>query len=144
MASDRMNSELMAADLRSRLRLLGLAYLVLFAALVAVGVAVALSVDPHFGEPAFRLQVSLSRSSERHAGAVSPGERSSAAPNSAALYAGPAVVADPALIERTDMGPLPRIATNGTMPMQAYAAPSGDSTKPRVAIIISGLGISAK
>ena len=28
--------------------------------------------------------------------------------------------------------------------MQAYAVPAGDSTKPRIAIVISGLGVSAK
>ena len=90
MAADRMNSEIMAADFRSRLHRLGLAYLVLFAALVAAGVGVALSGDPHFGEPAVRLQVSLSRSSERHAGAAPAGERSSAAPGSARFRRRPA------------------------------------------------------
>jgi hypothetical protein len=44
----------------------------------------------------------------------------------------------------TDRGPLPRIAADGRTPMQAYAAPGGDSTKPRIAIVISGPGISAK
>ena len=57
---------------------------------------------------------------------------------------GHALVADPALIEKTPQGPLPRIADNGTPPMRAYAAPVISSGKPRIAIIISGLGISAK
>ena len=41
-----------------------------------------------------------------------------------AIYAGRALVADPALIEQTDDGPLPRIADDGRTPMAAYA-PSG-------------------
>src|SRR5262249_15350335 len=60
------------------------------------------------------------------------------------VYAGAALVADPALIETTDQGPLPRIAADGRAPMRAYAVPAPDSAKPRVAIVVSGLGISAK
>jgi hypothetical protein len=60
------------------------------------------------------------------------------------VYAGRALVADPALIEQTDQGPLPRIADDGRTPMAAYAPPVGAAKGPRVAIVISGLGISAK
>ncbi len=60
------------------------------------------------------------------------------------VYAGKALVADPALIEQTDQGPLPRIADDGRTPMTAYAPPSGTDKQPRIAIVISGLGISAK
>jgi polysaccharide deacetylase 2 family uncharacterized protein YibQ len=60
------------------------------------------------------------------------------------VYAGRALVADPALIENTAQGPLPRIAADGTPPMRAYAAPALDNGHPRIAIVVSGLGISAK
>jgi polysaccharide deacetylase 2 family uncharacterized protein YibQ len=60
------------------------------------------------------------------------------------VYAGRALVADPALIEQTDDGPLPRIADDGRTPMAAYAPPVGAVKGPRIAIVISGLGISAK
>jgi hypothetical protein len=60
------------------------------------------------------------------------------------IYAGRALVADPALIEQTDDGPLPRIADDGRTPMAAYAPPVGAAKGPRIAIVISGLGISAK
>jgi uncharacterized protein len=53
-------------------------------------------------------------------------------------------VADPALIEKTPQGPLPRIADNGMTPLRAYAPPVVAEGKPRIAIVISGLGISAK
>jgi hypothetical protein len=54
------------------------------------------------------------------------------------------LTADPALIENTQQGPLPRIADNGTTPMRAYAPPVAASVKPRIAIVISGFGISSK
>jgi uncharacterized protein len=58
-------------------------------------------------------------------------------------YAGKALVADPALIEKSPLGPLPRIADDGRKPMTAYAAPAAQG-KFRIAIVVSGLGISAK
>jgi polysaccharide deacetylase 2 family uncharacterized protein YibQ len=60
------------------------------------------------------------------------------------VYAGRALIADPALIEQTDAGPLPRIADDGRTPMAAYAPPVAATKSPRIAIVISGLGISAK
>jgi len=60
------------------------------------------------------------------------------------VYAGRALVADPALIENTAQGPLPKIGADGTPPLRAYAAPALDNGHPRIAIVVSGLGISAK
>jgi polysaccharide deacetylase 2 family uncharacterized protein YibQ len=59
------------------------------------------------------------------------------------VFAGTALVADPAMIENSPMGPLPRIADDGRKPMNAYAAPAAQG-KLRIAIVVSGLGISAK
>lgn len=59
------------------------------------------------------------------------------------IFAGHALVADPALIENSPLGPLPRIADNGLTPMAAYAAPAAKG-KFRIAIVVSGLGLSAK
>jgi polysaccharide deacetylase 2 family uncharacterized protein YibQ len=61
------------------------------------------------------------------------------------VYAGKALLADPALIEQTSEGPLPRIADDGRTPMQAYAPPPPPlkGRKP-IAIVVTGLGISAK
>jgi polysaccharide deacetylase 2 family uncharacterized protein YibQ len=51
---------------------------------------------------------------------------------------------DPALIEQSSFGPLPRIGADGREPWQAYARPvtSGDD-RPRIAVILSGLGLSS-
>ena len=64
-------------------------------------------------------------------------------PVSQAQYAGKALIADPALIENIALGPLPRIADDGRKPMTVYAAPAGNG-KLRIAIVVTGLGLSAK
>jgi polysaccharide deacetylase 2 family uncharacterized protein YibQ len=63
---------------------------------------------------------------------------------SKAIYAGTALIADPDLIESTPNGPLPRIADDGRSPMNAYAPPTPNVQGPKIAIVVSGLGISAK
>jgi polysaccharide deacetylase 2 family uncharacterized protein YibQ len=51
---------------------------------------------------------------------------------------------DPALIEQSSFGPLPKIGANGREPWQAYARPAkGGDVRPRIAIILSGLGLSS-
>ena len=59
------------------------------------------------------------------------------------IYAGKALLADPALVENTAQGPLPRIADDGRKPMTVYAAPAAASPKFKIAIVVSGLGLSA-
>ena len=50
---------------------------------------------------------------------------------------------DPALLEESPHGPLPRIGEDGRRPMQAYArAFDGGGQHPRVSLIIVGLGLS--
>lgn len=60
------------------------------------------------------------------------------------MRAGNALIADPALIEQTAAGPLPRIADDGRTPMQAYAPAAAAASGPRIALVVTGLGISAK
>lgn len=51
---------------------------------------------------------------------------------------------DPGLIESSPLGPLPRIGPDGREPWKVYARPFDDSdTRPRVAVILSGLGLSS-
>jgi hypothetical protein len=49
---------------------------------------------------------------------------------------------DPRLVERTRYGLLPRIGPDGIRPAQIYARPAPPKTRPRVAILVGGLGIS--
>jgi uncharacterized protein len=53
-------------------------------------------------------------------------------------------IANPEVIEKSPQGALPRIADNGLTPMRAYAVPVAAGNRPRIAIVISGLGISAR
>ncbi len=54
-----------------------------------------------------------------------------------------APVPDPALVDPTRKGPLPKIAPDGRKPWQVYARPlTGDPQRPRIAIVIVGLGLS--
>ena len=51
---------------------------------------------------------------------------------------------DPALVEFTAMGAMPRIGPDGRMPMRAYARPfDRQDTRPRVALILGGIGLRA-
>jgi polysaccharide deacetylase 2 family uncharacterized protein YibQ len=50
---------------------------------------------------------------------------------------------DPALVERTALGPLPMVAPDGRRPWQVYARPFERTDKrPRIAILLAGLGLS--
>ncbi len=54
-----------------------------------------------------------------------------------------AAAPDPALIEQTAQGSLPKIGEDGRMAWQVYARPFEDEAKrPRIVIIIGGLGLS--
>ena len=66
-----------------------------------------------------------------------------AGPVTKLVYAGKTVVADPALIENSVHGPLPRIADDGRKPMTVYAGPAPVTTKFKIAIVVGGLGRSA-
>jgi polysaccharide deacetylase 2 family uncharacterized protein YibQ len=60
---------------------------------------------------------------------------------------GPRSSIDPKLIEKTRHGGIPMIAADGTRPSAAYARPrelpANRKDAPRIAIVVSGLGISA-
>jgi len=66
--------------------------------------------------------------------------------NNSAPSSGAAV--DPKFVEITPQGPLPKIAADGVRPADAFAQPvkpiPGKPDAPRIALIVSGLGVSAK
>jgi hypothetical protein len=79
------------------------------------------------------------KTGERHE-VVVPGPANHAVPAEV-----PAV--DPKFVEMTPRGPVPRIASDGTRPADAFARPvqplPGKPDAPRIALIIDGLGVSA-
>ncbi len=133
---------------------LALAGMSVFALLATTGIGVAFWGDPMAGEPSVRLallrnQAASKPSAEkpRLMGVIPEAEPPPAATSGSitkAVYAGHALIADPDLIENTGNGPLPRIADDGRMPMHAYAADDKSAGRPRIALVISGLGISDK
>jgi len=60
----------------------------------------------------------------------------------------PAAAVDQKFVEMSRQGPLPRIAPDGVRPATAFAQPvnaiPGKPDAPRIALIVSGLGVSAK
>lgn len=112
--------------------------------LLAAG-SLAITLFGHPAPPAITLELADMPGAPSHAAspAASVAEEQAAAPVTQPLYAGKVLVADPALIENSASGPLPRIADDGRRPMQAYAAPAPVSAKFKIAIVVSGLGVSA-
>ena len=48
------------------------------------------------------------------------------------------------LVDASPLGPLPRIAEDGRRPLETYARPyDGNDTRPRIAIMVTGLGLQA-
>lgn len=158
-------SEMIVAPSRPG-RLLAFLYFGVFGLFLLTLIAVALWGRASDGDPVARLNVPARRAlaPQRHAsieqpavpapnGVVpSPVHPSLALPPpppvppvvSRPVSAGANLVADPALIEQTAQGPLPRIGSDGRTPMSAYAPPVPSTKAPRIAVVISGLGISAK
>jgi uncharacterized protein len=144
-------------------RILALAWLTLFVLLVVGGIALTLLGNPRAGQSVVVMDLPrpqaarLAPKPNPAPGSVAalppvqPDAAPAAVPPPLALpqkitqqqFAGRALIADPALIENTSEGPLPRIADDGTTPMRAYAPPAISDGRPRIAIIITGLGISA-
>ncbi len=60
----------------------------------------------------------------------------------------PTAPLDQKFVEMTPQGPLPKIAADGVRPEDAFAQPvkaiAGKADAPRIALIVSGLGVSAK
>ncbi len=55
------------------------------------------------------------------------------------------VEADPALLEQSNQGPLPKIAEDGRKPFNVYAAPAPrNDTKHRIAIVVTDMGMRAR
>ena len=128
-------------------RALGLATASVFCALAAGALGVTLlggRHQPHIILSLSPLSQPAAQSAPQHeAAAEAQPDVAVVPPVDKVIMAGRALVADPALTENTQIGPLPRIADDGRKPMTAYAAPA-TSGKMRIAIVVSGLGISAK
>lgn len=100
---------------------------------------------PEKNDPVVRLQIGA-RPKPPATGMLDQLDGASASglrPAMSLIAANGAVISDPALIEMTSEGPLPRIGPDGRTPMMTYARKvDTKETRPRIAIVVSGLGIS--
>ena len=113
---------------------LAIAWIFVLSAILATAVLTTIFGDPQAGDPVVSMPV-FSGEAAVHLSSLP------ARP----VFAGSALVADPALLEATSSGALPRIARDGRTPMRAYAgAASLQDGRPKIAIVIMGLGLSAK
>jgi polysaccharide deacetylase 2 family uncharacterized protein YibQ len=155
MAADTLNDD--ETPRRRGVPALAIAWFSFIALLVLVAILTTLLGDPRADEPLIRMAVVRLGESLPHRTALTP--PSPPIPNmqtvlppalvppaiTKPVFAGRALVADPALVEVTASGPLPKIASDGRTPMKVYAgAMIAPAQSFRIAIIISGLGISAK
>ena len=173
MAAGGLVARMSSAVQRSNLRALAFAYLVLLAVVSGLITGIALFGRSSDGKPMFQAAIPAITLSDvaptkrllRTAKPVgqaavgtsatptrgqSPASAADATPPdlpariAKAIYAGSALIADPALIEETAAGPVPRIGDDGRTPMVAYAPPAAATKVPRIAIVVGGLGMSAK
>jgi len=133
---------------------LAFAYVFVLACLAVLGAAVHFLGDPRAGEQIVSLDLrvahhhmpKIAEAPPTAAPPVAPEPGAAAPPAAPPPVEAPAGlgVANPALIEKTPQGPLPRIADDGTPPLRAYGMVVPTGGKPRIAIVINGLGLSAK
>jgi polysaccharide deacetylase 2 family uncharacterized protein YibQ len=161
-----------AAGASTGLRALAFAYAGLATGLILLGAGIAVLGNGHAGDPKVHLALKLPHihgaadaHTQQHTEAppvqqqttapppgmpATPGGEpavpANVVPNAIThpVFAGRALIADPALIEQTSDGPLPRVGDNGRAPMDAYAAPAPPAGHPKIAIVITGLGFSAR
>ena len=114
--------------------------------LLAAASLIAVTGDPRAGAP--HVRISLTQGQDRTLpgpiGATSPvtGPAAPAAPTDGRQALLPAPFAG--LTAPGPGGLLPIIAADGRTPFQAYARPFHDTGAPKVALVISGLGLNAK
>ncbi|KFC71722.1 putative divergent polysaccharide deacetylase [Devosia sp. LC5] len=136
---------------------------VLFAIIALIGIGFVLRLilanDPNGGRPSQDVAITSTRNSNQVANAVATGPATitadpqqypagstiatTGADVPAAAGQPDAFGALPDLSEETANGPIPRIASDGRTPFAAYSRPStAPAGLPKVAIIVSGLGIN--
>jgi len=115
------------------------------ACLLAAGALTITLMGRPSGPPALQLELSQPSAARQPAAALRLHTDDAPALNAITkpLYAGKVLLADPALIENSSKGPLPRIADDGRKPMTVYAGPSASGAKFKIASVVNWLGQSS-
>jgi uncharacterized protein len=81
----------------------------------------------------------------RQNGGLAPGSTLIRVPEAARSEADRLAAApDPRVTQRVALGLLPKMGEDGTAPRQLYARPFAATTKPRIAVVLTGVGVSAR
>lgn len=123
---------------------------------LAVGARLVLVDDPTGGRPIATTEIAGS-AENTVAGAVTGGATITADPEMLPIEDVPVpgsaessfavlepVGIDPELVEETEFGPIPRMSGTGTRPFDTYSRPAVTSGRPRIAIIVSGMGLNTE
>jgi len=123
---------------RKSARPLVIAFAALLIALGAGATALNLFGSAEGGDPVIALKLTPFR------GAPDPGGVLAAKSFRDTRESGGNLIADPALIEDSATGPLPRVAKDGRTPLASYArAFEANDKRPRIAVVIRGLGVGS-
>lgn len=124
------------SDRQRGMRPFGVALFTTCGLLIAGVLAIAFFGSGEDGEPRARFALGPAEHDVAPAAIALPSGR-------AARYVNNNLVSDLALLEETAEGSLPRIADDGRTPMAAYAASfTAVDKRPRIALVISGIGMS--
>jgi len=127
---------------------LGLFWLVVGLVLAGGGVTLQIlgPVEPPSTKVAIQAPLRPGPALSQPATPVRPPTKPASGPRAGRDLPGPIADPDPALLEPADGSPndlLPRIATDGRMPMQVYAAGfDGSTRRPRVGLLLAGVGLN--
>ena len=118
-------------------RTLGLALGGVVALLGVVAVLTTILGSPNAGDPKVALNLAPPEPERQAAPSVSPG-------GGGARYVNGNAVSDLTLTDETPQGSVPRIGDDGRMPLTAFgAAFNAKETRPKIAIVLMGVGISS-
>lgn len=161
-----------ALRLMTRLPLTRIVLALVLLVICGLALAIVLIRDPHGGRPVAEAAINSSVNSVASQLATAPAEHATitAGPEtpvgpdatSTGTGAGPAITTvgdatpdaplvidagtqvDPDLVEQTKDGPIPRMGPTGKTPFATYASPvpATAAGKPRIAIVVTGLGLS--
>jgi hypothetical protein len=126
---------------------------------LAIGARLVLVDDPTGGRPSASTEIAGAVGGNAVAGAVTGADEAiiTADPDMIPLDAVPEpgssgssfavldpAAIDPELVEETEFGPIPRMSGAGLRPFDTYSRPATTTGKPRIAIVVSGLGLNTE
>lgn len=121
---------------------LGSVATVVAAAILFLIIVISLFGDSDDGEPKQVIKIEGGGESGETVSLPVNGEAAPATAGELLMAANGVVISDPALLETSTDGPVPRIANDGRKPMLVYARPFDvNDPRPKIAVVVGGLGL---